>query len=236
MITLKEITILTDLQHGFRSGRSCESQVINTVHDLITNFDKKHQTDFITLDFSKAFDCVPHNHLRHRLNSYGVKGEILRWLKAFLTHRQQQVIVEGEISSPTDVDSGVPQGTCLSPILFLCFINSLPESVNSKIRLFADDCVLYRKIISIDDQHILQEYLNALTKWAADWGMSFNETKCFVLSFHRTTPKIFFYSMNSIILKQVNQTKYLGIEFANTLKDVLSAKKIGKTSKIQLTF
>ena len=179
---------------------------------------------------------MPHNILLHQLKCDGIKGDVLQWLDAFLTNRQQHVIVEGETSSPTDVNSGVPQGTCLGPILFLCFINSLPESVKSCIRLFADDCVLYRKVLSINDQQVLQEDLHRLAQWATMWGMRFNETKCFVISFHRTTPRSFFYSMNTTILKQVCETKYLGIEISNTLKWSSHISNITKQANSTLGF
>ena len=88
-----------------------------------------------------------------------------------------RVIVEGETSTETTVDSGVPQGTVLGPLLFLCHINDIPERVNSHVRLFAGDCLLYREINSPKDHHILQHYLKELERWASDWGMNFKAKK-----------------------------------------------------------
>ena len=105
--------------------------------------------------FSKAFDTVPHNKLLHKLHQYGIKGKIHKWLTNFLTARSMRTIVEGEKSNETTVDSGVPQGTVLGPILFLCHINDLPDSVTSSIRLFADDCLLYRTIKTAKDHQQL---------------------------------------------------------------------------------
>ena len=100
------------------------------------------QTDAILLDFSKAFDRVSHQHLYYKLHHYGIRGKLLDWVKQFLTGRSQCVIINGEQSDSTTVSSGVPQGTVLVPLLFLCFINDLPKNVQSTVRLYADDVLL----------------------------------------------------------------------------------------------
>ena len=149
---LEQYSILTPLQHGFRSGHSCESQLIVTMHDIITTYDRKIQTDMVILDFSKAFDTVPHRKLLYKLQNYGISGKTHSWIKSFLTEREQRVVVDGEASSSCRVESGVPQGTVLGPLLFLCHKNDLPQCVKSQVRLFADDCLLYRPIKTISDQ------------------------------------------------------------------------------------
>ena len=134
--------LLTNLNHGFRSGYSCESQLLTTAQDLLTSFEHGKQVDVAILDFSKAFDTVPHNKLLHKLYHLGIQGPILSWLRNFLTQRSMRVVLEGYSSNPTSVDSGVPQGTVLGPLLFLCHINDLPKAVTSQVRLFADDSLL----------------------------------------------------------------------------------------------
>ena len=130
--------ILYDHQHGSRERRSCETQLIQLVEELVRNTSQGRQTDLILLDFSKAFDRVNHFNLLHKLNQHGVKCNTLSWIKAFLTRRPQTVVLEGESSSEIPVNSGVPQGSMLGP-LFLLYINDLPENILSQVRLFADD-------------------------------------------------------------------------------------------------
>ena len=96
---LEKYSILTPLQHGFRSGHSCESQLIVTMHDITTTYDRKIQTDMVILDFSKAFDTVPHRKLLYKLQNYGISGKTHSWIKSFLTEREQRVVVDGEASS-----------------------------------------------------------------------------------------------------------------------------------------
>lgn len=153
MCHLESNKILTDLNHGFRSGYSCETQLLTTSNDLYKNLEKGLQTDIIILDFSKAFDTCPHEELLYKLNNYGIDGKILRWLRTFLTRRSMKVVLNGEQSKQVPVLSGVPQGTVLGPLLFLCHINDLPSRVKSQVRLFADDCLLYRPIKNLEDQN-----------------------------------------------------------------------------------
>jgi hypothetical protein len=147
---LEKHKMLTSLNHGFRSGYSCETQLLVTLHDFMKSYDAGLQTDVAILDFSKAFDTVPHNKLLHKRDDYGVRGSINRWLEMFLTQRKMKVVIHGDESEEATVDSGVPQGTAFGPLLFLCHINDLPDSVRSSVRLFADDCLLYRNIRTQD--------------------------------------------------------------------------------------
>ncbi|KAI8486316.1 DTW domain-containing protein 2 [Branchiostoma belcheri] len=138
---------------------------ITPIYKKAHGLDQNLQIDAVVLDFSKAFDTVPHQRLLSKLQYYGIKGHILSWLKAFLTERTQTVVLDGESSKPSRVTSGVPQGTVLGPLLFLLYINDLPDIVNSNVRLFADDCLLYRVIKSPTDAQGLQADLDALTEW-----------------------------------------------------------------------
>ena len=231
---LESNEILTNLNHGFRSGYSCESQLITTVHDFLTSFDQKRQVDIAILDFSKAFDTVPHRKLLHKLESYGINGSILQWLKCFLSERSMKVILEGASSRTTSVDSGVPQGTVLGPLLFLCHINDLPNAVTSKVRLFADDCLLYREINTFADHTVLQNDLNNLQQWADEWGMRFNASKCYILSLQAKSN--FYYNLCNTILKSVPTNPYLGILLSEDMKWGAHIEKITKKANTTLGF
>ena len=209
--------VLTNVNHGFRSGFSCETQLTITVDELARNSDEGYQTDVAILDFSKAFDTVPHNKLLHKLEAYGVRGKLHAWITSFLCNRQMKVLVDGERSSETEVLSGVPQGTVLGPLLFLVHINDLPDAVRSKVRLFADDCLLYRKIKTAKDQEELQNDLSKLEIWAKNWGMKFNAKKCYILSISNKG-KSKFYELDNYILKHVDNNPYLGLILSKDLK------------------
>ena len=212
--------ILTELNHGFRKKHSCESQLMITTHDFLLRLDKKHQVDTLILDFSKAFDTVPHKRLLQKLELCGIHGEILNWIAVFLTERTQSVMIDGFRSAPDDVLSGVPQGTVLGPLLFLVHINDLPSVVDptTAVRLFADDCLLYRSIHSVADHVQLQRDLDALVLWGNCWGMRFNAKKCHVLHLARTqSPPVRFYQINGIVLGVKQSATYLGVLISSDL-------------------
>ena len=198
MTHLDTHNIICPNQHGFRNGHSCESQLINTIQDLTEAADKGKQTDTIIMDFEKAFDKVPHRRLLAKLHNYGIRGKLHNWVTSFLTKRQQRVMVNGEVSDFVPVTSGVPQGTVTGPMWFLIFINDLPDNIKSNIRLFADDCVLYRTVKSPSDAEILQHDLNTLTSWQDRWLMKFNEKKCYVMRITQSnSPLQFTYKLNN---------------------------------------
>ena len=212
MSYLESHNIITSTQFGFRQNHSCESQLLLTTDDFARHLDSNVQVDIGILDFSKAFDKVPHRRLAIKLYYYGIRGNLLSWIECFLHNRTQLVIVEGHYSSLTTVSSGVPQGTVLGPTLFLLYINDIDTNIQSQVRLFADDCLIYRPIYSNKDHEQLQQDLNSLTQWATSWQMEFNVTKCNILqlSTHHNISQ-FNYTMQSMQLTTVKQHHYLGI-------------------------
>ena len=136
--------------------------------------DEEGVINYIYCDFKKAFDKVPHRRLINKVESYGIKGEILGWITAFLSNKTQQVTVNGESSEFKKVTSGIPQGSVLGPLLFIIFINDLPEQVNSECYLFADDTKIFREIKGPDDHTILQNDINTMLDWADKWQLQFH--------------------------------------------------------------
>ena len=124
------------------------------------------QIDIAVLDFSKAFDTVPHDVILSKLKHYDIYEKIWLWIYNFIKkNRKQSVVVDGKQSSLIDVVSGVPQGTVLGPPLLLLHINDLPPVVSSKVRVFADDCLIYRNIKIKESEIALQKDLHLLENW-----------------------------------------------------------------------
>ena len=211
--------IITDRQHGFRTQHSCESQLIITTEEIQRKLDKRKQVDMIILDFSKAFDTVAHNRLLAKLQAYGITSKTQNWICKWLKFRSQRVVIDGEISKEVPVLSGVPQGTVLGPLMFLLYINDISSDITSQIRLFADDCVLYREINSEADTKLLQKDLDKLVSWSHTWQMQFNTDKCHSLSIHRKqNPIQCTYTMENKNLTAVQSHPYLGIELQQDFK------------------
>jgi hypothetical protein len=210
--------LLYDLQYGFREKRSCETQLLGFVDDLMKNMQGKSQTDVIIMDFAKAFDKVEHNRLCYKLQQYGIRGKTNQWIKAFLSNRTQRVVVDNEASNEAPVSSGVPQGSVLGPCLFLFYINDLPVGLKSKTRLFADDTLIYITV-SANSGNVLQEDLCRLEQWEQEWYMKFHPQKCEVLSVTRSkTVETRDYILHGHILNRVSTAKYLGVTLNNQLK------------------
>ena len=165
-------------QHGFRTGRSCVSQLLNHHSKILAELELGRKVDVIYLDFAKAFDKVHHGILLKKLQSIGITGKLFEWLKEFLRARKQFVSVEGALSSESDVVSGVPQGTVLGPLLFLIHIGDIDREINnSQVSCFADDTRIMKTIREENDRNLLQEDLNRIYRWANENEMKFNNNK-----------------------------------------------------------
>ena len=203
--------ILTNAQHGFRKRRSCESQLLLTLNDLVKGLNDKSETDMILLDFSKAFDKVPHQRLLLKVSHCGIAGIVFAWIKDFLHGRTQKVILESQSSSWATVASGVPQGSVLGPPAVLDLHKRLAGCVTSStVRLFADDTVLYHGISSSADTADLQRDLDALQAWECKWLMEFNPSRCQLLRVTlKHKPVEASYTIHGQTLELVESAKYL---------------------------
>ena len=200
-------------QHGFLQGKSTCTQLVSFVHEIGKILDQSKQVDIIYMDFSKAFDSVPHNLLIDKLKHNGICGSVLKWFESYLCNRYQRVTIEGFVSDWLPVKSGVPQGSILGPLLFLLYINDLPDVVrNSDVALFADDTKLYLEVTNIENCRDVQLDLESLHQWSLKWKLSFNASKCKVLSITRSkNPFLFDYTLNGTKLERVQEFIDLGV-------------------------
>jgi hypothetical protein len=204
--------IIIDAQHGFHEKMSCETQLIQATQDWSEVLNRGGQSDVLLLDFSKAFDKVPHLRLATKLKYYGIRGKTVNWIQDFLAGREQCVAVNGTHSKWSPVTSGVPQGSVLGPTLFLVYINDIATDIKSTLRLFADDSILYREINCSDDQALLQDDLNRVFQWAGKWQMCFNAAKCEALTITRKTkPLKHTYEVDGHCIENSSKHKYLGV-------------------------
>ena len=212
----KEIPI-NKSQHGFTANRSCLTNLIEYLEKVTEILDSGGSLDVIYLDFSKAFDRVPHQRLIHKLEDYGITGNIKMWIESWLCGRTQRVVINGSKSGWESVLSGVPQGSVLGPLLFLLFIDDIDKSVNSFLKKFADDTKVYREVNCEQDRRELQMDLDNLGNWSENSLMDFNVGKCKVMHIGSKNPK-FRYKLNDKELQTVTEEKDLGVLVHNTLK------------------
>jgi hypothetical protein len=215
------INDINDKQHGFMHQRSTATQLVEFYNDVYNTVDDNKQVDIVYLDFTKAFDCIPHTLLLHKLTSLGFSGNLLRWLSNYLSHRRQRVVLEGINSEYQLVRSGVPQGSILGPLLFILYINDIFTSVNNvsvNLCLYADDSKISKQINDINDCKALQDSLDQLVAWSTVWGMDFNIRKCEIMSVKSSKNKIIFnYLMHNSPLKRVTTFNDLGIHICDDL-------------------
>ncbi|KAI8479428.1 hypothetical protein Bbelb_428470 [Branchiostoma belcheri] len=235
----EEQQILCTQQHGFRKGRSCETQLLGLADEISHTLEDGHQEDLLVLDFSKAFDKVSHSLLVHKLKYYrnGIDGKVNTWISEFLADRKQAVVVNGSRSEYVSVESGVPQGSVLGPSLFLLFINDLPVGLSSVSRLFADDTACHDTIKTTHDQVRLQEDLNKLAEWEGRWKMSFHPQKCSIV--HMTRKKKTLeraYELHGHKLQTEPNVKYLGVTLTKDLKWSLHISNISSRANRSLGF
>ena len=146
---LEDNHLLTDSQHGFRSNRSCISQLLEHCEMILNTLENDKNIDVVYLDYKKAFDKADHSIILRRLREKGIGGKIGKWIQNYLEDRSQSVIANNHISNNVKVISGVPQGSVIGPILFLVLIDNISDiSMKSSLGIFADDSRISREINS----------------------------------------------------------------------------------------
>ena len=206
-------------QHGFLAGRSCVTQLTRVLHYIGDQLDAGKQIDIIYLDMSKTFDKVDHTKLLGRLHQYGITCKLHDWFRSYLQERKQQVTVLGATSRELPVTSGVPQGSLLGPILFLLFVDDLPNTVKtSRVACYADDTKIFKSIDSITDCNALQSDLNDLVSWSESSGLIFNQSKCkYQCITRKKSPVQPTYIINETPLESCDTEKDLGVWVSSNL-------------------
>ena len=205
--------LLCKQQHGFRRGRSCLTNLLETLESWTQALDNGYGLDVVYLDYRKAFDSVPHQRLLEKLKDFGIKGKLRRWLEGFLVSRKITVGVRGAFSQLLAVLSGVPQGSVIGPLLFLLFVNELPMWIINELRMFADDTKLWCPITTIADSITLQQDLDTLCSWSEKWQLRFNADKCKVMHIGHSLPTGYYMTVgtNKTVLQSVQEEKDLGV-------------------------
>lgn len=221
--------LLSPDQYGFRPKRSCAAQLLHTLQEWSQMIEEGNTVDAIYLDYSKAFDAVPHQRLLTKLKSYGIGGKLLKWIGAFLTSRRQQVVINGVCSDWVPVSSGVPQGSVLGPLLFVIYINDMSVSTECPLKIFADDTKIYQVSAESDK---LQADISQVLLWSEKWQLPFNEAKCKVLHVGSGNPHQT-YTMRDRSLDVTVMEKDLGVQMDQDLKfRKQAATAIAKASRV----
>ena len=228
--------LFSSKQFGFISGRSTTLQLLHVLNIWTEILDQGGELDAIYCDFMKAFDKVPHRRLVYKIGKYGIKGNILGWIENFLHNRTQVVKVGNGTSKSANVTSGIPQGSVLGPILFVIYINDLPEVVDkdSYIYLFADDTKVWREIKSDLDHIQLQKDIECLIEWSNKWLLKFHPDKCVSMHVSLSSPsESHEYSMGDHRLSQSNCEKDIGVYIDKNLKfDIHINNAVNKANRI----
>jgi len=194
--------------------------------EVLTKAKDDHlSVDVNYLDCRKAFDTVPHRRLIAKLEALGVEGNVLSWISSFLLNRRQRVSIRGSTSGWLPVDSGVPQGSVLGPILFLFYINDLVDGLECPILLFADDAKIFKTIKSQDDVDMLRRDMLKIERWSEKWLLTFNEEKCATMHIGKNNLKAD-YTINNRTLNETELEKDLGVFVSHDLNPSQHVAKV----------
>lgn len=213
---LENNNILYDMQYGFRSGRSCEHAILKAKNEILAALSKKQIAMLLLIDFSKAFDLVDHDILLEKLHNYGIRGIAHKWFQSYLHNREQFVNISGNHSTQQRLKYGVPQGSILGPLLFIIYINDIPNvSKLVKFILYADDANIIITGDSISEiSEIYGELSRALSTWVGTNELVLNIKKTNYMLFSRSrdssyssfTPKF-----NNIPIERKTVARFLGV-------------------------
>ena len=217
---LTKHNLISEHQHGFLKGRTTDTNLIETLDYWIHMLNEGENLDVVYCDFRKAFDSVPHERLMLKVRNYGIDGQLANWIEDFITGREQRVCINGKSSRWVKVTSGVPQGSVLGPLLFVIFINDLPESILSGVKMYADDTKIFQLVNNEEQAKKLQEEIDKLYNWSQVWQLLFHPDKCHILHLGNKSINHEYYmgtDQNKIKLNPMEAEKDLGVTVDNKL-------------------
>ena len=203
-------------QHGFRKGKSVVTNLLELLDDITNYIDNCNNVDLITIDFFRAFDKISHNKLIYKLSKYGISGNLLGWIKDFLTNEKFNVDVGNCKSDAFDVFSFVPLRSKLSSLMYISYSNDIADVLKfAKVKMYADGLTVYAIINNNNNRIKLQNDLNQLCEWSLHWGLVINLNKCKVMYFDF---KNCFFIINLMMMLSVYTCeKILGVFIDNKL-------------------
>ena len=212
-------------QHGFRTGYSCLSELLAHYDNILNSLNENNNVDVVYLDFAKAFDKVDFNIVLEKIRKLGINGELLKWIKSFLTDRTQNVVVNEMMSHTMEVISGVPQRSVLGPLIFLILLEDIDSNIDySKVRSFADDTRTLHSIENLQDLSKLQVDLNSIYDWTELNNMQLHDDQFELLRYGKDDilkDLTHYFTPSGSLITSKNVAKDLGIIMSsnNTFTD-----------------
>ncbi len=237
---LNRYNLISARQHGFVQQRACVTNLLECQHEISVSLGKNKSIDVLYTDFEKAFDKVSHRKLIVKLEAYGIGGKLLEWIKSFLGNRRQKVVMGEYESRWRDITSGVPQGSVLGPLLFVIYINDLPDRIFNVIEMYADDSKVISELKEGPDSG-LQEDINEINGWCKKWSMSLNSSKCKIMHFGKQNPRRKYYiegKVGRVWLETTEVEKDLGVMISSdgrNNKQVESAVSKANRALVRMT-
>ena len=237
---IEKFMLMKSSQFGFTKGKSTVLNIIEFLDKFVQDSDNNIASDFIYLDFSKAFDKVAKSKLISKLKSLNLEDKITSWIENWLSGRKQRVVVNGMFSDWIEVLSGIGQGSCLGPLLFIIFIDDIDDVADfiDKLSKFADDTKAGKVIKTHNDCEMLQKALDNLWDWSVKWKMEFNVQKCKVMHIGENSNPKYKYKLNGHELSETNSEKDLGVWCTNDLKpstQCIEAARKANSALIQIS-
>ena len=221
MSHLVKHNLISSSQHGFVYKKSCVTNLLECHHVVSGLLNNGKSVDVLYTDFEKAFDKVSHKKLITKLYGYGIRGIILDWIASFLRKRRQRVVMGEFESGWRDILSGVPQGSVLGPLLFVVYINDLPDGIENVFKMYADDSKVIAEVDELTEDSSLQVDIHKIKDWCDKWSMSLNSLKCKVMHFGKKNPEKVYYigiGVDRVVLGKTEAEKDLGVVVDNSGK------------------